>query len=257
MNVKFANQLKSHVQSLYKNYLQEKVLDKDQINQIFEVKEVQTAFNQVIASFFDGAPYGKKYDNNILVALKNYEKVVLDNTGFNDEYLRQFLHIYRYFANITEHEIVNEKNTYVSEKETEYFKRLSYLCSEACENLYQDLRNNNRWWEVECATSLRRQFMNDRIVFPSAQIQRMCKRFLGRTINIKEELLVNAKKSEPPMKLVEELDKKMAEKGLVIYNVWVEIQNGKRVIVKSKDNPPKGVYYLKRYDYIKTDDKQK
>lgn len=246
MNIEYANRLKSHLPQIYKNYLK-RFLSEDQINQIYADPAVLAEFNNVINLVYDGATFGNKFDNNIKQAINKYEKTVSSTFGFNDEYFRQFLHIYRFYASCTYTGIVATDGTYVAKQEKNYFDQLSYVCCEACENLFTDLKNGNRWWEIDSPTTLRRQLMNDKLVIPVDRLQALCREFLGREIDLDKELHLNEGKTTPPLNLVNELDRKMAKKGFSLMCAWVEEKDGKRQMVERPYPPQDNRYFLKRY----------
>lgn len=246
MNLEYAKKLKEYFPQIYKTYLQ-KFLSPDQVNQIFADPNVATAFNNVLNLVYNGATFGNKFDNQIKQALLQYEQAVNTAFGFTDEYLRQFLHIYRFYASSTYTGIVATDGTYVAQNEADYFSKLSYVCCEACENLFTDLKNGNRWWELDTPTTLRRQLMNDRLVIPVERLQKLCRAYLGREIDLEKELHLNEGKTTPPLDLVSELDRKMAKKGMSLVCAWVEEINGKRQMVESPTPPTDNRYYLKRY----------
>ena len=246
MNLQYSQKLKEHLPQIYKNYLK-RFLSEDQIDQIYADPQVSAAFNNVLNLVYDGATFGNKFDNNIKQAINKYEQTVATTFGLKDEYLRQFLHVYRFYAQSTYTGIVATDGSYVSSEEKRYFDQLSYVCGEACENLYTDLKNGNRWWELDSPTTLRRQLMNDRLVIPVDRLQALCRTYLGREIDLEKELHLNEGKTTPPLDLVNELDKKMAKKGYSLMCAWVEEKDGKRQMVESKNPPPDNRYFLKRY----------
>lgn len=246
MNFEYAKKLREYLPQIYKTYLQ-KFLSPDQIEQIYEDSEVREAFENVLDLVYDGTTFGKAYDAEIKKALQHYEQTVAITFGFKDEYLRHFLHVYRFYANSTYTGIVATDGSYVARNERDYFAKLSYVCGEACENLFTDLKNGNRWWELDSPTALRRQLMNDRLVIPVDRLQKLCRNYLGREIDLEKELHLNEGKTTPPLDLVKELDKKMAKNGLTLVCAWVEEKDGQRHVVESLTPPPDNRYYLKRY----------
>lgn len=255
MNLRFSQKLKEHLPQIYKTYLK-RYFDEDQIDQMFANPKVTASFYNVLNLVYDGATYGKEYDDNIKRAITEYEQSIMREFGFADEYLRQFLHIYRFYASSTYTGIVATDGTYVDELEKNYFDQLSYVCCEGCDNLFTDLKNGNRWWELDTPTTLRRQFMNDKLIIPVPRLQALCRAYLGREIDIEKELLINSDKATPPLKLVKELDKKMAKKGLSLMCAWVEEINGKRQVVERPYPPKDNRYYLKRYVPVKDNSRQ-
>ena len=246
MNLQFSQKLKEYLPQIYKNYLK-KFLSEDQVSQIFTDPQVSASFNNVINLVYNRINFGNKYDDEIKLALTNYEKTISLSFGFKDEYLRQFLHIYRFYAASTYTGIVATDGSYVAAEEKKYFDQLSYVCCEACENLFTDLKNGNRWWELDTPTTLRRQLMNDRLVIPVNRLQKMCKAYLGREIDLEKDLHLNEGKTTPPLNLVNELDKKMAKQGFSVMCAYVEEKNGIRQMVQSKNPPADNRYFLRRY----------
>lgn len=255
MNLQYSQKLKEYLPQIYKNYLK-KFLSEEQVSQIFTDPQVSASFNNVINLVYNRMNFGNKYDDEIKLALTNYEKTIALSFGFKDEYLRQFLHIYRFYAASTYTGIVATDGSYVATEEKKYFDQLSYVCCEACENLFTDLKNGNRWWELDTPTTLRRQLMNDRLVIPVDRLQKLCKAYLGREIDIEKELHLNEGKTKPPLNLVNELDKKMAKQGFTVMCAYVEEKNGKRQMVTSLNPPLDNRYYLKRYVPVKDASRQ-
>ena len=100
MNLQYSQKLKEHLPQIYKNYLK-RFLSEDQIDQIYADPQVSAAFNNVLNLVYDGATFGNKFDNNIKQAINKYEQTVATTFGLKDEYLRQFLHVYRFYAQST------------------------------------------------------------------------------------------------------------------------------------------------------------
>ncbi|MBE7074732.1 MAG: hypothetical protein E7376_01975 [Clostridiales bacterium] len=246
MNALYTIKLKENFPKIYKQYLT-KLLDEDSINQIFANKNVSKAFNKVLNLVYKNTTFGNKYNDEIKAAISEYEQTVQKEVGFNDEYLRQFFHIYRFYASSTYSAIIDEKDRYLINQEQGYFNQLSYVCCEACENLFNDLQHGNRWWEVDSPTTLRRQLMNDRLVIPVYRLQKLCREYLGREINIEKDLCLNEGKTVPPLGLVKELDEKMAKNGYSLAYAYVQEVNGQRQMVESSQKPNDDRYYIKRY----------
>ena len=246
MNLQYTQKLKEYLPGIYKNYLK-KFLSEDQISQIYADPQVLASFNNVINLVYNRVNFGNKFDDEIKQAISTYEQTIQATFGFKDEYFRQFLHIYRFYAASTYTGIVATDGSYVASEEKKYFDQLSYVCCEACENLFTDLKNGNRWWELDTPTTLRRQLMNDRLVIPVERLQKLCKAYLGREIDIEKELHLNEGKTTPPLNLVNELDKKMAKQGYNVMCAYVEEKDGKKQMVTSKNPPSDNRYYLKRY----------
>ena len=256
MNAQYTKQIKKYLPKIYKTYLL-RYADEKQITQMFDNKNVKNAFYKVIELFFKNSEFGNKYNDEIKSALKDYEKTMLEQVGFSDEYLRQFLHIYRFYAGTIYPVLVDSNNRYKFREEKNFFKQRSYICCEACENLFVDLQNGNRWWEVDCASTLRRQFLNDRVVLPEHRIQKLCREYLGREINIEKELHLREGKKTPPLELVKELDEKMAKRGYNLVYAWVEEVNGVNQMVNSTCKPTDGRFYIKKYVNTKESTNQK
>lgn len=242
----YTKQLKKRLPKIYREYLL-KFADEKQINQMFANEEVAMAFNNVVDLFYKNSQFGNQYNDEIKNALKTYEAVMQEEVGFKDEYLRQFLHIYRFYAETMQRAVNDQDGKYQWRKEKSFFERFSYVCCQACENLFTDLQNGYRWWEIDCATTLRRQFMNNRVVLPDSRIQKMCREYLGREIDIEKELHLSEHKTEPPMELVKELDEKMAKRGYRLAYAYVKEVDGKFKVVESNEKPTDGRYYLRRY----------
>ena len=89
--------------------------------------------------------------------------------------------------------------------------------------------------------------MNDRLVISVYRLQKLCRDYLGREIDIEKELGLNEGKTVPPLNLVKELDDKMARNGYSVAYAYVEETNGQRRMVESLQKPSDDRYYLKRY----------
>ncbi len=248
MNGLFKLKAKQNLLPTYKNYLVSKLLlDKKQVNKMFSNKEVSAAFENAVMEFYKGSNFGNRLDANLYPYIKKYEDVMEKKYGFKDNYFRYFINLYSYYSRKTYHNLVTFDNRYLFKKEKEYFSRLSYMCCAIFDNVYVDLTNNNLWWEYEDASLLRRQFLNDIVVVPLETIQELCLKYLGREIDPKE--LMSDTRTSPPLNLVKELDKKMAQKGYVVAYTWAEYSEKDKckVIKNSLTNPPTNKYYLKRY----------
>lgn len=256
MNYTYFKKVKKYLPEIYKNYLK-KYVDEKQIREMFSDREVASAFANVITVFYKDGNYGKKNDDEIRQALKDYEITLKKQTGFSDYYLKNFLHMYRYYTECMVGEIVDRFNNYNDKKEKEYFNNISYVTCEATENLFNDLQNGNRWWEYDSATTLRAQFMNDKIVIPEYILQRLCKKYLGRDVDLKKELHLNENRSTPPMEIVKELDTKMEKVGLRLVYAYVGEINGEPAMIESIQKPQDGRYYLRRYVPDRTKTAQK
>lgn len=247
MNKTYNKQMKVRLPKIYKTYLL-KFMDESQINQIFSNRKVASVFASLINYFYKNKDYGiAYYDDDIKKVFEKYENTVREQTGFDDQYIRAFLHMYRYYTSKTNDRVLDEYGNYVKDFEERYFKDLTRVVCLATEDLYTDIKNNNRWWELETATALRQQFLNDKVVMSSRDIQKLCKKYLGREIDVVKDLHLEQGKKEPPMELVRELDKKMRQKGYVLTYAWTEIRNNNLVLVESPNPPTDGTYYIKRY----------
>ncbi len=242
---RFFKQLKLHLPQIYLEYLT-KVIDESQISEIYSNSKVKKALLKTVDAFYSKGGFGNNFSPEYIKALNNYKQIVEEETGFKDEFLEQFMHIYRYYSSTSDYECFAENN-YDKGLEKDYFDAFTFVATEATENLFNDLKNNNRWWEVDSPSSLRRQFLNNKIVFPDKIMQKLCKKYLGREINIEKELKANQKRNLPPLELVRELDNKMIAQGNLVLNTWTEVRNGKTVVIESKHEPADGVYFTKAY----------
>lgn len=255
MNNIYAKKIKDYLPQIYKTYLL-RSMDSDQIDQIFSEPKIVNAFNKVMNLVYKGNTFGEYHNDTIKKAINEYEQTTNEIVGFKDESFRYFLHIYRFYTECTHMEIVRG-GKYLQDRERQYFKDLSRVCCEAVDNLYIDLKNNNRWWEEKSATTLRRQFMNDKIVLPTYRIQELCRAYLGREIDLKKDLQIDQNKTTPPLNLVRELDKRMEALGFRLVYAWVETVNGKRKIVESLKMPTDNRYFLRRYSNAREDTLQR
>lgn len=249
MSVILKQKNRYHFLPIYKKYLVTKLkLNQSQVEEIFSDKEVMAAFNACLDEFYKNSDCGVKVNKDLYPVLKKYENLVAQKFGFEDNYFRYFLNIYRYYTSKTNNNLFSKYGTYLFKKEKEYFSMLSHVCCEIFDNVYVDLTNNNLWWEYENAASLRRQFLNDMIVIPIATIQELSVKYLGRELNIEKELRSDTRTS-PPINLVNELDNKMAKLGYAVVYTWLEYseQEKHNVIKNALSNPPKDRYYFKRY----------
>ena len=99
--------------------------------------------------------------------------------------------------------------------------------------------------------------MNDKIVIPEYILQRLCKKYLGRDVDLKKELHLNENRSTPPMEIVKELDTKMEKVGLRLVYAYVGEINGEPAMIESIQKPQDGRYYLRRYVPDRTKTAQK
>ena len=72
MNYTYLKKVKKYLPEIYKNYLK-KYVDEKQIREMFSDREVASAFANVITVFYKDGNYGKKNDDEIRQALKDYE----------------------------------------------------------------------------------------------------------------------------------------------------------------------------------------
>lgn len=246
MNTTYALKIKTHFPQIYKNYL-ETVLQPDVVDLAFNDTEFLSKFDDVIRLVYTGKTFGNEYTDAIRTALTNYESFT--NRTFNspDKNLRCFLHIYRYLTQSTYTELAPSDNQYLYEKEDDYFTQLSKLCNETFDNIFVDLKNGNRWWEIDTPTSLRRQLLNDKLIITIPRLQSMCEAYLGKTINLRKELKLKANNISPNKRLVKALDKQMRKHGLTLMFAYVDIINGIRKVVETETPPKDGRYYLLRY----------
>lgn len=247
MNKYYLKQIKKHLPEIYKQYLLKYVDDK-QLKTIFSNKRVAKAFANAINIFYKFGDCGNLKGFEIDTYLKIYENAIKIETGFQDIYFRHFLEMYKYYTTVMYHAVVDDTDKYMNEKETEYFKNISYVTIGATENVFLDLEHGNYWWEVDSASALRTQFMNDKIIMPEHILQGLCEKYLGRRIDFEKELHINENRTTPPMELVAELDKKMAARGYKVGYVWEEYYSQtKKVRVVSPSQPNNGKYYVKKY----------
>ncbi len=246
MNQIYKQKIRAYLPEIYKNFLTSKLMiDRRQVDEIFSDPVVLKQFNHTIDIFYHNSDFGNRDELLFDEAIK-YQKTVEKRCGFKDEYFRLFLHIYRFYTSCTYTFLLDDKGNYLPENEKEYFSKLQHVCCVVCDNVFIDLQNGNCWWEMENASSLRRQFLNDIVIMPLDKIQRLCRTYLGREIDIKKELL-HDDRSTPPMELVKELDEKMRKTGKILVYSWPECTNGEWKFVDSKTNPPKNEYYFRRY----------
>lgn len=247
MNEIYKKQMKIRLPKIYKTYLL-KFMDEEQINQMFSNRKVARSFAKLVNYFYKNDDFGiSRYDSNMIKVFENYENAMREKTGFDDQYIRAFLHVYRYYTSKTNDRVLDEDGYYVKDFEERYFNDLTRVVCLATEDLYTDIKNNNRWWELDSATALRQQFLNDKVAMASQDIQKLCKKYLGRSIDIVKDLHIGQGRKEPPMELVRELDEKMRQKGYVLTYAWTEIRNNKTVYVESPHPPVDGKYFIKRY----------
>lgn len=246
MNKYYLKQIKRHLPEIYKQYLL-KYVDEKQLKYIFSKKIVAKNFANAINIFYRNGNCGQLGGVEVDTGLKLYENAVKAETGFKDIYFRNFLVMYNYYTKTMYHAIVNEAEKYNIEKENEFFNNISYVTIGATENVFVDLEHGNYWWDVDSASALRTQFMNDKIIMPEHILQGLCEKYLGRRIDMARELHINENRTTPPMELVAELDKKMALRGYKVGYVWDEKNNGGTKRVVSKVQPTNGQYYVRKY----------
>ncbi len=256
MNLEFLKKCKSYLPEIYKDYITTDYLTSDyltrkidcsKMSNIFSNTIVEESFKNVIDTFYRYNNYGKPGDSEIRQAIKTYELATKTYAGISDLRFRYFLHMYKYYTDRLENEIVDCNNYYDQKKEPWFFINLSYVVCNSVDSVYTDLINGNRWWEYDSATTLRAQFMNDKVIIPEYTLQFLCRKYLGRYVDLRKELHLNEGRTTPPMELVNELDKKMKLCKFKLVYAYVGQRDGKFVIIESPTKPEDDRYFLIRY----------
>jgi len=241
MNKEFFVSIKNYFPEIYVDFLT-KVIYKDNqlVSDLFSEQEVKDAFFDVVNSVYSGEDFGKDFDKEIKTKLKKYEKLC------GDENLRHFIKLYSFYSKDSKNFIIDTNNNYHKEKEQLYFTNLKTICFKNYNSLKTDLIHGNYWWEFYSPITLRMQFLSNKLILSKNKLQKLCKKYLGREIDVVKELHLNQNVKMPPLELIKELDEKMNKAGLKVAYSWLENVDGKTTIITS-DKKPKDRYYITKY----------
>ncbi|MBE7082166.1 MAG: hypothetical protein E7378_00585 [Clostridiales bacterium] len=227
---------KKYALDSYQQLLMEEIYkDEQMVKTIFASKMARHLFDAALTCALNG--------ENFNAEVSAYER----QTG--DKNLRHYLYLYRHYAKETQNDVCKNGKV-IKANEKQYFTALGNVCKIGFTDLYTDLINGNRWWEVDSASSFRRQLMDPKLVIVKSKFLAMCEKYLGRKVDYATE--VNPQAGRNAEDLVKELDLKMAQKGLKPVYAWFETIDGVKTVVESKDKPIDGRYHFIRYRQEKT-----